>query len=790
MKYLLPLFTLTLAILFSPASAFAIEADELLKPDVAFQPSLTEISADKIKASWKIADGYYMYRKRFSFESDTPGITLGTPIFPKGKIKEDPAFGTVETYRHNVSIEIPITRTSPDPVTLSLKTKSQGCADIGVCYPPQKKTLTLKLAANETAPPANTTTVDAAKKPFNLAKELGISTLGDSNAPLPPDEAFAYDISATDKQNLNAHWQITKGHYLYQHRLKFSLLNPAEGVSLGKPLLPEGEKHRDEYFGDVVTYTKDFDVNIPIIGTAESVTVKTSYQGCSKLTGICYPPQHKTQTIKLAAASSPAALTATASTTTETGNTTAAATQNNEISFNKPKEKFNTGNKWLDSALNGNNLWLIFFAALGAGLILAFTACMYPMIPILSSIIVGQGEEVSALKGFSLSAIYVLALAVTFGVVGAITATFASGVGIQAYFQNPWVLSLFALLFIALAFSMFGFYDIQVPAALQNKLSSISNQQKGGTFIGVAIMGSLSALIIGPCGGPALAAMLTYAAASSSLFKGFIALFALGLGMGMPLLVVGAGGGKVLPKAGNWMTAVKAGAGVILLAVALVILERMPHLYSPLFTMMLWAMLLIISGIYLGAFSSTEGKSGWYTFWKGLGLFLIFYGVIVMIGGQLGGKTVTDPFYGVSLSSPSNSDGSGSNDAAKNSSHVKFKRIKTVQDLKREIASAKSQNKAVMLDFYADWCGYCIKYERYVFPKENVKSKLAKIILLQADVTAMDKSDTELMKTLGVSLPPAILFFGKDGKEIPSSRIVGEMNEAEFSAHLEKTLQL
>jgi thiol:disulfide interchange protein DsbD len=413
---------------------------------------------------------------------------------------------------------------------------------------------------------------------------------------------------------------------------------------------------------------------------------------------------------------------------------------------------------------------------------------MYPMIPILSSIIVGQGEHVSALKGFSLSGIYVLSLAVTFGIVGAITAAFASGVGVQAYFQNPLVLSLFALLFIALAFSMFGFYDIQVPAALQNKLSSISNQQKGGTFIGVAIMGALSALIIGPCGGPALAAMLTYAAASSSLFKGFTALFALGLGMGMPLLLVGAGGGKILPKAGNWMTAVKAGAGVILLAVALIILERMPHLYSPLFTMMLWAMLLIISGIYLGAFSSTEGKSGWYTFWKGLGLFLVFYGVLVMIGGQLGGKTVTDPFYGVSLSSPKNS-ANGVPNGSETSSHVSFKRIKTIQDLKREIASAKSQNKAVMLDFYADWCGYCIQYERYVFPSAKVKSKLEKIVLLQADVTAMDETDTELMKTLGVSLPPAILFFGVDGKEIPSSRIVGEMNEHEFSAHLEKILK-
>jgi len=807
MKKIFTFFSLLISLLFFSNTSFAISQDDLLKPDVAFKPTLSQISPERIKATWEIADGYYLYRNRFSFKSDNPDITMGEPTFPKGKIKDDPAFGKVETYRHSVSIEIPITY--KNDATLSLKTKSQGCADIGVCYPPQKKTLTLLLAANETD---TTAKKPAIKKSINLAKELGISTLGSADAPLPPDKAFAFDIVAkgnveNNQTILNARWNITPGHYLYQHKIKFSLVSP-EGASLGAPVLPEGKKEHDEYFGDIVIYDKDFEISVPVSGLTDlnnnnSITVKTSYQGCSKLTGICYPPQHKKQIIKLVSSSATASKKTDAtstdtlinneikkatspSSTTSTSTATTAITQNDDITFNKPKEKFSTGNELLDNALNSNNLWFIFFAALGAGLILAFTACMYPMIPILSSIIVGQGEEVSALKGFSLSAIYVLALAVTFGVVGAITASFASGVGIQAYFQNPWVLSFFALLFIILAFSMFGFYDIQVPAGLQNKLSNISNQQKGGTFVGVAIMGALSALIIGPCGGPALAAMLTYAAASSSLFNGFIALFALGLGMGLPLLIVGAGGGKILPKAGNWMTAVKAGAGVILLAVSLIILERMPHLYSPLLTMMLWAMLLIVSGVFLGAFGSTEEKSGWFKFWKGLGLFLVFYGLLVMIGGQLGGKTVTDPFYGVSLSSASSSEGG----IAKTNAHVKFKRIKSIADLKQEIGLAKQQNKAVMLDFYADWCGYCIKYERYIFPATKVKMQMDKMVLLQADVTTMDKTDTELMTALGVSLPPAILFFGKDGKEIPSSRVVGEMNVDEFSAHLTKTLKV
>ena len=782
---------LSILLFFISFNSYAASADDLLRPDKAFSASMSSNSPDKVQVKWDIADGYYMYRKRFSFESDTPGIKLGTPIFPKGKIKEDPAFGKMEVYRHQMVAEIPLIRESGSSAQFSLKTKSQGCADIGVCYPPQKKTLALQLAAVETAEEAPVS-ASPTKKAFNLAKELGITGLSDTNAPLPPDEAFAYDISATDKQNLNARWDITKGHYLYQDKIKFSLVNPPEGVSLGKPILPKGKKENDQYFGDIVIYNHDFDIKIPLIGKADSVKVKASYQGCSKLTGICYPPQTKIQTINLASADDASANTP--STTTQaiskvadnkTEKVTAAATDANSESITLSNtQKISTGNSFLDNSLNSKSLWSIFFAALGAGLLLAFTACMYPMIPILSSIIVGQGKEVSMWKGLSLSAVYVLSLAFTFGVVGAITASVAGGIGIQAYFQNTWVLIAFALLFIVLAFSMFGFYDIQVPAALQNKLSSLSNNQKGGSLIGVAIMGSLSALIVGPCGGPVLAAMLGYAAASSSMINGFAALFALGLGMGLPLLVVGAGGGKLLPKAGNWMSAVKATAGVILLAVALIILERMPNIFHPGFTMFLWSLLLIVGGIYLGAFNALkEGASGWMSLWKGFGVAAVIYGAIVMFGGQMGGQTVTDPLYGIksgaaTASSPSQGGGS--------LEHVTFKRIKSTEDLKKEILAAKQQGKAVMLDFYADWCLYCKGYERYVFPDPAVRKYLDKMVLLQADVTAMDKTDESLMKVLGVSLPPAILFFDRNGKEISSSRILGDMKAKAFADHLGK----
>jgi len=302
-------------------------------------------------------------------------------------------------------------------------------------------------------------------------------------------------------------------------------------------------------------------------------------------------------------------------------------------------------------------------------------------------------------------------------------------------------------------------------------------------------MGSLSALIVGPCGGPVLAAMLGYAAASSSMLNGFAALFALGLGMGLPLLIVGAGGGKLLPKAGNWMSAVKATAGVILLAVSIIILERMPHLFPTGFTMFLWALLLIVSGIFLGAFSSLkEGASGWFKLWKGLGTVAVIYGAIVLFGGQMGGQTVTDPLYGIKSGAVGASQG-GAQSGGTTLEHVTFTRIKSADDLKAEILKAKKQGKAVMLDFYADWCLYCKGYERYVFPDPSVRKYLDNMVLLQADVTAMDKTDEALMKILGVSLPPAMLFFDANGKEIPSSRVLGDMKVKEFSDHLATTLK-
>jgi thiol:disulfide interchange protein DsbD len=426
------------------------------------------------------------------------------------------------------------------------------------------------------------------------------------------------------------------------------------------------------------------------------------------------------------------------------------------------------------------DLWTVILLSIGFGLLVAFTACMYPMIPILSSIIVGQGENTTVARSFGLSLIYVQAMALTFGVVGAIMAMLGETVGIQAYFQSPWLLIPFALLFVLLALAMFGFYDIQVPSFIQSRLTAFSSKQRGGTLLGVGAMGVLSALIIGPCGGPVLVAELAYATATADPVKGFIALFAFGNGMGLPLLVVGATGGKLLPKAGVWMDAVKATAGVILLAVAIVMLERLPSIIPPSVTMLMWAALFIVTAIYLGVLEPiTQGASGWRKLWKGLGAVFLIYGSIVLVGGITGGVSVTDPLHGSALTAAPTASGGG---AA--STQNSFRTVKTVEDLERELAAASASGQTVLLDFYADWCTYCKVLERYVFPDPGVQAALADTLLLKADVTRMDAEDTRLMSSLNVKLPPTLVLYDGNGEELRNYRIVGELKVDEFERHV------
>jgi thiol:disulfide interchange protein DsbD len=392
----------------------------------------------------------------------------------------------------------------------------------------------------------------------------------------------------------------------------------------------------------------------------------------------------------------------------------------------------------------------------------------------LSGIIVGQGKDITTRKAFYLSLVYVLAMAMTYTVVGILVGL--SGENIQAWFQNPWIIGSFAAIFVALSFSMFGFYDLQMPASIQSKLTSISNSQQGGNIVGVAIMGFLSALIVGPCVTAPLVGALIYIAETGDAVLGGMALFALSMGMGAPLLLIGASAGKFLPKAGAWMDAVKAVFGVLLLGLAIWLLERVA---PAAFTMSLWAALIIVSAIYMGAMETlAEGSSGWKKLWKGLGVLLLIYGIIILLGLASGNRNLFQPLKGL---------GSFSGTTAQ-AEHLSFIQIKGVDGFNAELSKAKAAGKSVMLDFYADWCVSCKEMEAFTFSDPAVQKSLEGVVLLQADVTPNDEIDTELYKHFGIIGPPSIMFFGADGKERRNYRVVGYMPADQFNQHVTRAL--
>ena len=749
----------------------ALSEEEPLRPDVAFRVEASQKNGNTFTITWRIADRYYLYHNKFRFRSLTPGISLGTARIPAGKKKKDPFFGLVETHRKQVTIELPFRRDKPAVNEVKLALGAQGCADIGICYPPYEKIVTVRL---KPAAASNTP-----KKLPDLGRSLGL----DSGAEefLPPDKAFSLRTEVLGDGTVVARWQIAKGYYLYRKKFKFLLRKAPGNVRIGKIIYPRGQMKDDPNYGKMEVYHNNVELRIPVTGiqAGQRVTMEIGYQGCAEA-GLCYPPQFKTVSISTGSAG------------------TAIKSSTDKPAAGKPASR---GDQRADSDLSDEEKLLRIFGheslpytllvLLGFGLLLAFTACMYPMIPILSSIIVGHGDKITVGKGFTLSLVYVLAMSLTFGVIGGVFGFLGKAIGIQAYFQNPWVLSAFALLFVLLALSMFGFYNIQIPAALQSKLNEISNRQKGGSMIGVAIMGVLSALIIGPCGGPILIATIGGAAASDSTVHGFLYMFTLGFGMGLPLLAVGAGGGKLLPKAGDWMNAVKAVAGVILLAIALLILERMPQIIPPMLIMLLWSALFIVSAVYMGALDPVREDKGIYRFWKGLGVFLLVYGIIVMFGGLTGARNFNDPMHGSrfmagTAMAPATQARRIEGKQTVVRGGLTFIKIKTLADFKRELAEANKAGKTVMLDFYADWCTYCKMYDEYVFPDPRVQQALRNTVLMVADVTAQDDKDKELQAAFNVPLPPAMLFFGTDGKEIRRYRVIGEMKADKFAARINK----
>ncbi len=746
-RFLLPLLLLGLSF-----STPAASNQQPLHPDIAFKASAVQVDSQTINAQWFIEDEYYLYKEKFRFGTDTPGVSIGEPQLPDGIWKKDPNFGDMEVYRHNVSIKIPVIFTGEVPNSINLKVTSQGCADMGLCYPPQKEILTVAFAA-----PTGLLPPPSAPRSLGLLSELNSSLGGSSDELLPPDQAFAFSSRLEGSNTLVAEWLIADKYYLYKDKTKI-VLN-SEGITVGTPEYPPSMEHQDPAFGKVDIWRGPITLKYPLYGDLsklDSVDFEAKFQGCADL-GVCYPPKSKTVSLPT-------------SQLTDPGNVTAP-----EASPPSSTEKVSEQDAIADRLATGN-LALTLLAFFGMGLLLALTPCVFPMIPILSGIIVGEGKNISTRKALMLSISFVLAMALTYTVIGVLAGLF--GANIQVWFQNPWVLSIFAAIFVALSFSMFGFYELQMPASIQNKLISMSNNQEGGKLVSAGIMGSLSALIVGPCVTAPLIGALIYIGETGNAVLGGLALFALGLGMGAPLIAIGASAGKLLPKAGVWMESVKAVFGVMLIGLAIWLLERILPVGV---IMALSGALLIGSAVYMGALRQVpEGKSGWHTLWKGFGFSMLIYGVIMIIGATSGGQHLLTPLKGVF--------GGGASSGQLATQGLVFKKIKGVAGLEEELKRAQENGQTVMLDFYADWCVSCKEMEAFVFTDAAVIAGLKGVVLLKADVTANDDDDKALMKSLGVYGPPAILFFGTDSIERKGYRIVGFTPATEFAPHTQKAL--
>ncbi len=550
---------------------------------------------------------------------------------------------------------------------------------------------------------------------------------------LPADQAFRFFATVKDANTLTVRWEVAKGYYLYRDKLR--LESDSDQVKIGPLSLPPGEPYHDESFGQIRIFHETIELDVPLIRqhpAAQTFTLKAAYQGCADR-GVCYPPMKKALILSLPAVDKPLA-------------TTRPSTPQSE------QDK-------IVQALHQDSFWLALLSFFGFGLLLSLTPCIFPMIPILSGIIVGHGQQISTRKAFFLSFCYVFASALMYTLFGVLAALFGSN--LQATFQQPWIIVLFSAVFILLALSMFGFYHLQVPKALQAKLHDISDKHRDGSWISASIMGALSALIVGPCVAAPLAASLIYIGQTGDVLLGASTLFIMGMGMGAPLLFLGASAGTLLPKAGAWMNIVNAVFGVIMLAVAVWMLGR---ILPAAITMLLWAMLLIIPAIYLSAIDSLpENASPWRKFWKGLGVLMLVYGVLLLIGLSAGNSNPLQPLKGVGISGVK----------AEPSTELAFQRIHSSQELDALLAKASQQGRWVMLDFYADWCISCKEMEAYTLSDPAVKQALNDFILAQADVTANSAEEQALLKRFKLIGPPGILFFGPDQQERAAFRVIG-----------------
>jgi thioredoxin:protein disulfide reductase len=571
---------------------------------------------------------------------------------------------------------------------------------------------------------------------------------------LEPDKAFRFSARMLDAHSVELRYEIAPGYYLYRDKFRFTA--DPQSADLGSPAMPAGKVKKDNFFGDVEIYRGDLRIVLPL-GNAGGLQfkLKAVSQGCADV-GVCYAPQDATVTVNPA--------------------TLSAIVPGSDLAMflnrgPQPPPASGQAEDTRIAQLFGGSFWLLIATFFGYGLLLAFTPCVFPMIPILSGVLAPHGARLTSSRGFGLSVAYVFGMAITYSLAG--IAAGMAGTLLSVALQNPWVLGAFALIFVFLALSMLGVYELQMPGALQTRLSQASGQLHGGHFASVFGMGVLSALIVGPCVAAPLAGALLYISQSHDPLLGGAALFVMALGMGTPLLALGASTGALLPKAGPWMENVKRAFGVMLLGVAI-------YMVSPVIPsavhFLLWAALLVFAAVLLGLFRrSRQPASAFQRLAKGAGVAALLVATALVAGALSGGRDLLHPLAGLRM------------DAAHAPAAPAFRRVASVAEL--DAALAASDGKPAMLDFYADWCVSCKEMERDTFSSPAVQARFAQITLLRADVTANNADDQALLKRFNLFGPPGIVFFDKTGAEVRSARVVGFEAPDRFGAVVDGVLR-
>ena len=765
------------------AQGVNLGSSEVLPATEAYVPSVSVASDRRIVIDWHIEPGHYLYRDKttLSLAANGTELILDAPDFPEALIEVDAFFGESAVYRGATLMTVMPMDAFAEPTPATLSITYQGCADIGLCYPPT--TVTRDVLLEPSAASTVGTTTDAApgflRSNPTTGNSGGLFGESASDGLLRPEEAYIPMVLSASTTQLELLWTIEDGYYIYRDKLSYHLSPDAAPL----PLLErtEGVVEHDEFFGDVAVNRGEARALVALDGSLASGddgVLTVAYQGCAEI-GVCFPPSVVEVPFVVDSVGQTPAVTA-ALIPTETAGINNAQTGNTGTVMVAEHDR-------LTGMLADSNLWLSVGTFFLLGVLLAFTPCVLPMIPILSTLIVGQrGEDGGAIgsgRAFRLSAVYVLVMASTYAIAGVLVAL--SGKNVQIWLQSPIVLSLFAALFVLFALAMFGLFQFQMPQAIQSRLTAASNAQKGGGYRGVVTMGFLSTLIVGPCVTAPLAGALLYIADTGDAWVGGAALFALGLGMGAPLLLIGTSAATLVPKAGAWMERIKQGFGILMLGMAIWMLSRFISAEA---TALLAGLLVLGTGVWLGAADKLDsGASGWARTAKGAGLAVALYGVAILLGTLAGGSSLTQPLA-VYTGGPGNLVGTGSSVTAAEDAGLVFQRIKSIEDLDRVVAAASSEGRSVMLDFYADWCISCKEMEHFTFTDQRVKDSLEGVILVQADVTANDDIDKALLERFRLFAPPAIIFYGPAGNEIPEARVVGFVKAERFSAHVDAVL--